>query len=215
MSHRCFISFKKEDARYKDLIALALKDEDVIVRSLDKWIDSENENYIMQVIRRDYLLNSTVTIFLIGEHSSENEGLDGEGRDKNYFIKRELRASLYAGEEGNSRNGLLGVVLPSMVGRVFGEFHDCEKCGGRHRYINVTDAEVIREFGRNYFIKPHDKCYWAEEDRYAVLVPYNEFMEKDAEGTYVNMDKYIEKAFNKRDASVAARVTVRPDGKYS
>ena len=41
----------------------------------------------MSVIRRDYLKDSTVTIFLIGEHSSENEGYDYLG-PKNYFIQK-------------------------------------------------------------------------------------------------------------------------------
>lgn len=215
MSHRCFISFKKEDSFYKDEIEAALERENVIVRSLDRWIDSEDEDYIMQKIREEYLLNSTVTIFLIGEHSAEDEGVDENNLDKNYFIKRELRASLYAGEEGNSRNGLLGVVLPSMVNRIFGGQVDCKTCGEKHRIVNVTDAEVVREFGYNYFIKPNDKCYWSEEDRYAMLVEYEHFMAKDSTGAFVNLETFINRAFDKRDAPVASRVVVRPQGKYS
>ena len=72
MSHKCFISFKKEDIEYKDELIKILKEENVIEKSLDKTIDSEDGDYIMQKIREDYLKDSTVTLFLIGEHSSEN-----------------------------------------------------------------------------------------------------------------------------------------------
>ena len=47
-----------------------------IDKSLDKTIDSEDGEYVMQVIREEYLRDSTVTIFIIGTHSSENEGAD-------------------------------------------------------------------------------------------------------------------------------------------
>ena len=51
-------------------------------------IDSEDGDYIMQVIREDYLHDSTVTIFIIGEHSSEKEGTDFYGRDKKSIRKQ-------------------------------------------------------------------------------------------------------------------------------
>lgn len=54
MSHNCFISFKKEDAHYKDEIIKKLGYGRVLGKSLDKWIDSEDIDYIMQVIRSQY-----------------------------------------------------------------------------------------------------------------------------------------------------------------
>ncbi len=63
MAHKCFISFKKEDQYYRNKLDSLFDDEDVINKSLDRVIDSENGNYIMQVIRDDYLKDSTVTIF--------------------------------------------------------------------------------------------------------------------------------------------------------
>lgn len=117
MAHKCFISFKKEDQYYRNKLDSLFDDKDVINKSLDRVIDSENGNYIMQVIRDDYLKDSTVTIFLIGEHSSENEGVDWNG-DKNYFIKKELQSPLYNGV-GNTRNGILGVVLPEMYDQIY------------------------------------------------------------------------------------------------
>lgn len=111
MGHRCFISFKKEDEAYKKEIQRWVDDNkvDMIDKSLDTPIDSDDEEYIMQKIRADYLSDSTVTIFLIGLRSAENFGWFEQR-----FIKRELQASLYNGK-GNTRNGILGVVLPNMT----------------------------------------------------------------------------------------------------
>lgn len=68
MGHRCFISFKKEDIYYKKEIQKWEKENkvDMIDKSLNTPIDSNDEDYIMRKIREDYLSDSTVTIFLIG-----------------------------------------------------------------------------------------------------------------------------------------------------
>ena len=70
MAHKCFISFKKEDIYYREAVIELLGKENYIDKSLDRVIESEDDDYIMQVIREDYLRDSTVTIFLIGTHSS-------------------------------------------------------------------------------------------------------------------------------------------------
>lgn len=75
MGHKCFISYKKEDKTYKNYLVELFAGQDVIDKSLDRIIDSEDGDYIMETIRNDYLSDSTVTIFLIGQHSSENEGM--------------------------------------------------------------------------------------------------------------------------------------------
>ena len=69
----------------------------MIDKSLDEAINSDNEEYIMQQIRKHYLAKSTVTIHLIGTKSSESLGWDEQK-----FIKRELQASLYHGD-GNTQ----------------------------------------------------------------------------------------------------------------
>ena len=107
MAHKCFISFKTEDECYKKYIQNSL-DVDMIDKSLDEPIDSDDEDYIMRKIREDYLSDSTVTIFLIGNKSAENSS--GENQT---FIKREIQASLYNGKD-NTKNGILGIVLPSI-----------------------------------------------------------------------------------------------------
>lgn len=201
MSHKCFISFKKEDMKYKDEIVAHLKAEDIVGRALDRWINSDDPDYIMRAIRKDYLCDSSVTLYLIGEHSAENEGKDEEQRDKNFFIQRELQASLYDGEGGNTINGIVGVVLPAVYPRIFQSDYVCKVCGKQHFCRTIDDSTVVREFSANYFIKPKPGCCWNEDDRYCVLVKYDDFME--------DPDRYIDLAFDKRDKPVRNRISVR------
>lgn len=198
MGHKCFISYKKEDTAYRDALLKLFSSSDVINKSLDRTINSDNGDYVMQVIRQDYLRDSTVTIFLIGQHSSENEGYDWKG-DKNYFIKRELQASLYNGV-GNTRNGILGIVLPNMYDAVYHGTYDCSTCGGIHNWVTMSDEIAIREFTANYYITPHTKCAWREEDRYCVLTKWDDFV--------ANPEYFVECAFQKRTSEVAKKVKI-------
>lgn len=120
MSRKCYISFKTKDGDFKRRIQEEL-DIEIIDKSLDEPIDSDDEDYIMRRIRDDYLADSTVTILLIGSYGAEIRG-----PHEQRFIKRELQASLYGGR-GNTRNGILGIVLPEMNTNVFRVF--AESCG--------------------------------------------------------------------------------------
>ena len=195
MSHNCFISFKKEDNFYKDQILKKLGRERITGKALDKWIDFNDIDYILQVIRNNYMNNTSVTIFLIGEHSSENEGRDYYG-DKNAFIKRELQATLYDGK-GFSRSGLLGVVLPSMEKKIFKGEYECSQCGKKHFYVDINDATVIKEFSANYYLHKNG-CSYREEDRFCVLVTYCDFMN--------DPDRYIDMAYEKLSQPIANEV---------
>ncbi len=195
MAHRVFISFKTEDKSYKNYIQSNLG-VDMIDKSLNEAIDSEDEDYIMRKIREDYLSDSTVTILLIGTHSSENEG-----QEEQKFIKRELQASLYNGKS-NSRNGILGIVLPQMYDTIYKNAYTCSECGNTHNYVGINDSTVIKEFSVNFYIPENGKCSWAEDERYCVLVKWEDF-KKDAE-------KYIDLAFDKRKQPIAEKVKVYP-----
>jgi len=85
MGRKCFISYKREDHYYKDYIKQELG-VDMIDKSLDDPIDSDNVDYIMRKIREDYLSDSTVTIHLIGSYSAESLG-----EEEQQFIKRECK----------------------------------------------------------------------------------------------------------------------------
>lgn len=194
MGHKCYISFKTEDYAYKDAIQNDGR-VDMIDKSLNEPINSLDEEYIMRKIREDYLSDSTVTIFLVGSHSSEYLG-ENEQR----FIKRELQASLYNGT-GNTRNGILGIVLPEMQDQVYRGREQCSICGGMHNIVKINDETAIREFSYNYYL-PTQKCAWSEDDRYCVLVDWDSFLQ--------NPNYYIDLAFDKRSQPIASKVRVRP-----
>lgn len=194
MGHKCFISFKTEDVAYKRIIQDEL-DIDMIDKSLNEAIDSDDQDYILRKIREDYLSDSTVTIHLIGIHSAENLGWEEQK-----FIKRELQASLYDGKD-NTRNGILGVVLPSVESKIFKGSYTCSQCGQNHNWVAVNDSTVVKEFSYNYYI-PNGKYHHVEDERYCVLVKWSDFR-KDPE-------KYIQMAFDKREAPIAKKVRVYP-----
>ena len=194
MSHKCFISFKTEDKKYKKYIQEDLK-IDMIDKSLNTPINSTDEDYIMRKIREDYLSDSTVTIHLIGEYSAENLLYENQA-----YIKRELQASLYNGED-NTKNGILGIVLPNMYDKIFKGSEVCSVCGKSHNIVCINDSTVVKEFSYNYYI-PKDGCSWSEEDRFCVLVKWNDFVK--------NPELYINKAFDKRSSLISAKTKVRP-----
>lgn len=194
MSHKCFISFKTEDKEYKRYIQEDLK-IDMIDKSLNTPINSTDEDYIMRKIREDYLSDSTVTIHLIGEYSAENSLYENQA-----YIKRELQASLYNGEN-NTKNGILGIVLPNMYDKIFKGSEVCSVCGKSHNIVCINDSTVVKEFSYNYYI-PKDGCSWSEEDRFCVLVKWSDFVK--------NPELYINKAFGKRSSPISAKTKVRP-----
>lgn len=195
MAHKCFISFKTEDIAYKNHIRDEM-DIDMIDKSLDEPINSWDDDYIMQRIRVDYLSDSTVTIFLIGTRSSENLG-----SHEQRYIKKELQASLY-NSVNNTKNGILGIVLPSMYDSIYQGSYNCPTCGGTHNYVGINDSTVIKEFGHNYYIPAFGKCSWSEDDRYCVLVKWSDFL--------INPEFYIDQAFDKRSHPISNKTKVKP-----
>ena len=147
-------------------------------------------------IREDYLADSTVTIYLIGEYSAENSFL----QDQTY-IKRELQASLYNGEN-NTKNGILGIVLPSMYDKVYKGKEQCSVCGKNHNIVCINDNTTIKEFSYNYYIPKESGCSWSEDERYCVLVKWEDFKN--------DPETYIDNAFNKRKSEISKKTKVRP-----
>lgn len=194
-SHKCFISFKSDDMHYKKYIQNYL-DIDMIDKSLNEPIQSVNEDYIMRKIREDYLQDSTVTIHLIGEYSAENSYLN-----QNY-IKRELQASL-SNTSAGTRNGILGVVLPEVYDKIYKGQQACSQCFKNHNIVVINENTTIREFSYNYYLPlDNGEHVWSEDDRYCVLVKWEDFI--------VSPNKYIEQAFNKRTSDIAKKIKVRP-----
>jgi hypothetical protein len=193
--HKCFISFKTCDEDYKLRIQNDL-DVEMIDKSLNEPINSENPEYVMQRIRDEYLKDSSITIFLIGQNSNEYLG------NSQYYIKKELQASLYK-SINNGRNGILGIVLPNMIDKIYRGQQTCIYCGNKHNIVNIDDNTVIKEFSANYYIKKnHPSCSWSEEDRYCKLVEWDDFVN--------NPNKYIDEAWEKRNDPIVNKITVYP-----
>ena len=194
MAHKIYICFKTEDVAYKFAIQ-NMDGLDYIDKSLNEAINSTDEDYIMQKIRSDYLSDSTVTIFLIGSRSSENLG-----EREQAYIKRELQGSLY-NSEANPKNGILGIVLPSMTSAIYQGSQICGICGDSHDVVAINDSTTVREFSYNYYI-PNGKCAWSDPDNYCVLVKWEDFCG--------NPQHYIDKAFDKRSAPIANETRFKP-----
>ncbi len=69
----------------------------------DDFINSSNSEYVMTQIRKRYLLETTVTIVLIGKCTHSRR-----------YIDWELKSSLRQGEY--TPNGIIGILLPSASG---------------------------------------------------------------------------------------------------
>lgn len=208
MAHRCFISFKKEDSFYKDTIVKRLNDCGIPTNVLDKTIDSEDIDYVIQYIREHYMSNTTVTIFLIGKHSSEYEGLDAFGNNHQSFIIRELRATLLD-KSGSPRDGLLGIVLPEMYDIVFTGKYECPHCHRIVDYVNINPSTTIKEFCDNYYLHKNNCGNYDEGGCFCVVVRLEEFLK--------NPKIYIDKAFEKTKQEISKEVRFRNithDGKY-
>lgn len=195
-THKCFISFKTHDMEFKKYIQENLA-VDMIDKSLNEPIDSQNEDYIMRKIREDYLKDSTVTIHLIGSESSENNYWQNQN-----YIKRELQASLSDTSAGK-RNGILGVVLPSMYDRIYRGEQACFTCFKNHDVVNINEDTTVKEFSYNFYLPlDNDKHVWSEEDRYCILVKWDDFKKSP--------NRYIDQAFDKRSSDIVKKIKVRP-----
>lgn len=103
MAHKVFVSYHHANDQSKaDYLRNAYgKDNTLIDRSLSAEVDSDDNDYILSLIRTNHLKDSTVTIVLIGSKTSKRKWVDWE-------IYSSLRP--YG---SRSRNGLLGIYLPT------------------------------------------------------------------------------------------------------
>jgi hypothetical protein len=88
-----------------------------------------------------------------------------------------------------------------MYDIVYKGSYSCVKCGGSHNHVAINNSTVIKEFSYNYYI-PNSKCAWSEDDRYCVLVRWDDFS--------TDPEKYIDLAFAKRKSEISSKTKVRP-----
>ena len=203
MAHKVFISYKTEDKDYKKFIHDEL-DVDMIDNSLNYAVPSEDEDYIMRFIRENHLSKSTVTITLIGNKSAESLHPFFEYQG---YIKREMQASLYNGD-GNSKNGILAVILPNMYNSVYPypKTATSDFDGSTFNIAMINENTVIKEISANYYLDSplHDKNrdYWTADECYVVGVKWDDFI--------LNPNKYIDMAYDKRSAPISKYTKVYP-----
>lgn len=106
--HKVFISYHVEDLdEVNEFINTFDKDRKVFITRVvgagmsDEIINSDDTDYVISKIRKNYLKDSTVTIVMLGKCTWSRK-----------FVDWELQASLRQGDV-YTPNGLLGIKLPS------------------------------------------------------------------------------------------------------
>ena len=123
--HKVFISFYYEDdVKYKDSLVNTCSPDYFIDWSVDTGDIKENldDQEIRQIIRDDYLRDSTVTIVLLGENNWKRKHIDWE-----------ISSSLRDGKI-NKRSGLLGILLPSHP--AYSGQEKITKCNTNKRFVD-------------------------------------------------------------------------------
>lgn len=103
MAHKCFVSYHhaNDQKRADHLRDVYGANNTIIDRSLKDAYDDKTDDEILELIRKNHLKDSTVTIVLIGSETANRKWVDWE-------IYSSLRP--YG---DRSRNGLLGIYLPT------------------------------------------------------------------------------------------------------
>jgi hypothetical protein len=105
----------------------------------DDFINSNNPEYVMGEIRRKYLLDSSVTILLLGKCTHSRR-----------YVDWELKSSLRRGM--NVPNGLLAFVLPSAMPASYGPFGSLE-------WHQRTWPAIPERLAANWDYSQQDNCY--------------------------------------------------------
>lgn len=105
MAHKVFISYHhgNNQSSAEHLKTYHGRNNTLMDRSLPDALESEDNDYILSVIRSKHLKDSTVTIVLVGSETYKRKWVDWE-------IYSSLRS--YGGRK---RNGLLCIYLPSAT----------------------------------------------------------------------------------------------------
>ena len=113
VKRKVFISHFREDRKEVDTFIQKFANEEKVftpyvlgANDNDEFIDSMKPEYVMTQIRKKYLLDTTVTIVLLGKCTHSRR-----------YIDWELKTSLRQGEY--TPNGVIGILLPSAGKSVY------------------------------------------------------------------------------------------------
>jgi hypothetical protein len=105
----------------------------------DDFIDSTNPEYVMGEIRRRYLLDSSVTVLLVGKCTHSRR-----------YVDWELKSSLRRG--ANVPNGLIAFVIPSAMPPAYGLFGPIE-------WHQRAWPAIPDRLAANWSFNRQDSCY--------------------------------------------------------
>lgn len=143
--HRVFVShYHDEDQQYKELFERLFSDiYDIYVSESVGMGDIDDTKLsterIHQIIRDEYLRDSTVTVVLIGPHTWQRKFVDWE-------IGSSIRQTDY-----NPRSGLLGILLPTYPTKynwytIPPRLYDNIKCGFAKIYNWSNDPDAVQSW---------------------------------------------------------------------
>ncbi len=104
---KIFISYHhQQDQAYYDALSKTLHDKMDLVydNSLDRKIDSENTDYVIQRIRDDFISGTSCTIVLCGPETQQRK-----------YVDWEIKATL------DKSHGLIGIALPTISRNLQGQ----------------------------------------------------------------------------------------------
>lgn len=134
--HKVFISYHHEnDQRYKeDLVEFGERHSIFIDQSVDtgEILDDLSDQQIREIIRDEYLRDSTVTIVLVGTETRRRKHVDWE-----------IYSSMYDGTV-NKKSGILVITLPTLGD---GKIHISHGEGEKDIYPDVTSWTSVNTEG--------------------------------------------------------------------
>ncbi len=167
--HKVFISYHHgNDQYYKEYLVKMAREHRIFVdMSVDTGDINENlpDSRIREIIRDDYLRNSTVTIVLVGSETARRKHVDWE-----------IYSSMFDGIR-NKKSGILAITLPSCTTRLGYVTHVGEK---NKIYPGVARCVPIRsrtEMKRRYPEMPDriiDNLVNSKADAKISIVPWTQ-----------------------------------------
>lgn len=180
--HKTFISYHHDNEQeYKEDIIKEYGEDNFIDKSVgDGEIDTDlDESRIMEIIRTDYLQDSTVTLVLVGSETA-----------KRPFVNSEIQASL-RDTKNNKHNGLLAVVIDEIYDLIYTTIKCSCGCEARTKsaFYDIYLPDLVKKNNQ----KSTSLCHYNDSEVYCAVIKYSDFI--------VDPEKYINSAFNKRDDS--------------
>ena len=146
VKHKVFISYHHDnDQEYKNGLVTFGKNNGLFIDgSVDTGdiSDDLSDEQIREIIRDDYLSDTTVTILLVGTETKHRKHVDWE-----------LYSSMFDGKV-NHKFGILVILLPSARSEYFTAAHEIEKRIVFPNTTNWTSIKSREEYERRYPYMP-------------------------------------------------------------